>query len=313
MNGRSQRIAQAIAQQHRAPYDTGFTLVEILVVIAIIGVLVALLLPAIQTARESARRRQCSNNLRQLGVAAQLHLDDKKVFPATWVNGDERISWGLDLLPYLEESSLDAAWDHAAAWWEGPNAALIATPIAIYKCPTSPSPAVYEYASPDRPSLYASTDYKGCQGANASDPSVTHWKMSGWIWGVASRKYVAAEQVIDGLSQTILLVESVGGRTIYNPYNGPNIPTEIWYPTDGAWVGRSFSSVSPAKYAERMNSGQCTINCTNMYDFGPFSFHPEIAQVVLCDGAVRTLHIDIDPAVLSGLYTHRDGQTIGDY
>jgi hypothetical protein len=137
--------------------------------------------------------------------------------------------------------------------------------------------------------------------------------MSGWIWGVVSRKYVSAEQITDGLSQTILLVESVGGRTIYNPYNGPNIPTEIWYPTDGAWVGRSMSSVSPVKYADRVKSSQCTINCLNMYDYGPFSFHHDLAQCILCDGAVRTLHTDIDPAVLSGLYTYHDAQTIGTY
>src|SRR6476620_9339383 len=83
----------------------GFTLVEILVVIAIIGVLVALLLPAIQAAREAAQRSQCMNNLKQIGLAVQVHIDSKKILP-TGRNGTDSssLAWSFYLLPYLEEN-----------------------------------------------------------------------------------------------------------------------------------------------------------------------------------------------------------------
>jgi hypothetical protein len=213
----------------------------------------------------------------------------------------------------MEETALADGWDETVAWWESTNPPLVATPLAIFKCPSSPSPPTYEFEAVGRPSLYATGDYRGCQGANASDPSVAHWNKSGWIWGVVSRKYVSAAQITDGLSQTILLVESVGGRTIYGPKTGATYPKEIWYPTDGAWVGRLFSSVSPIKYGERMKMSQCGVNCANLYDYGPYSFHTGVAQTVLCDGAVRMLAEDIDPAVLCGLYTYHDEQVIGTY
>src|SRR5262249_29647509 len=93
----------------------GFTLVELLVVIAIIGVLVALLLPAVQAARESARRIQCSNNLKQIGVALQNHHDAIKTFPPgqihTTSSGEPyTTTWGIELLSYLEQSSLQGLW-----------------------------------------------------------------------------------------------------------------------------------------------------------------------------------------------------------
>jgi prepilin-type N-terminal cleavage/methylation domain-containing protein len=294
----------------------GFTLVELLVVVAIIGVLVALLLPAVQQARESARRAECANHLKQLGIAAQLYHNDHGHFPGSWVGGDESISWGLSLMRYVEEHALRDAWDDDRKWWEGANRDLVATPIEVYRCPTSPAPATYEYVEPNRPLVYAATDYKGCQGANAADPLVSHWGIRGWPGGVVSRKYVSAKDITDGLSATILLVESVGGKDLYGSDGGPArspLRAQIWWPTDGAWVGRAMSSVSPTNYANRLGIGSCTVNCSNMYDYGPYSFHPGMAQTILCDGAVRILTEPIDGAVLSGLYVYNDGEVRKDF
>lgn len=291
-----------------------FTLVELLVVVAVIGVLVSLLLPAVQRARESARRSQCANHLRQLGIAAQLHHNDRGVFPASWVNGDEGISWGISLSRYVEEHAVADAWEADLNWWDGNNRELVAKPITVYRCPSSPAPQVYEYVDPSRPRWYASSDYKGCDGALASDPAVSHWGLSGWQSGVVSRKFVSAANVVDGLSSTILLVESVGGKEIYGPDGGPAkppLPAQIWFPGDGAWVGRAMSGLMPKNYSERLKVARCTVNCSNIYDYGPYSFHPGLAQAVLCDGAVRALSEDVDPAVLCGLYVYYDGQAIG--
>src|SRR5262245_60953192 len=99
---------------------SGFTLVELLVVIAIIGVLVALLLPAVQAARESARRMQCSNNLKQIGLALHNHHDVLQVFPPgqihTSSSGEPYITtWGIELLTYMEQANLQARYDKTAA------------------------------------------------------------------------------------------------------------------------------------------------------------------------------------------------------
>src|SRR3954449_906745 len=108
---------------------TGFTLVEVLVVIAIIGILVAFLLPAIQAAREAARRNQCQNNLKQIGVAIQNHHDTRKVFPMGRNGIDQMaVSWAFFLLPYMEETAVYNSWDSKARVDDDKNANAMRTP-----------------------------------------------------------------------------------------------------------------------------------------------------------------------------------------
>src|SRR5262245_15335943 len=88
---------------------SGFTLVELLVVIAIIGILIALLLPAVQAARESARRSQCQNNLKQIGLAIQNYHDNKKFYPYSRI--EVRETWAVLIWPYMEQGGLADQWD----------------------------------------------------------------------------------------------------------------------------------------------------------------------------------------------------------
>jgi prepilin-type N-terminal cleavage/methylation domain-containing protein len=104
----------------RSNRASAFTLVELLVVIAIIGVLVALLLPAVQSAREAARRMQCTNNLKQVGIALHNHHDVLQVFPPgqvhTSASGEPyTTTWGIELLHYLEQANLQARYDKTLA------------------------------------------------------------------------------------------------------------------------------------------------------------------------------------------------------
>ena len=291
--------------------NAALTLVETIVVIAIIGVLVSLMLPALQRARELSRRLHCSNNLKQLGLAAHNYHHTKGEFPASWPNGNVSITWGRSLLPFLEKEQLQLAWDPNLKFLEGANGNLAGKPVATYKCPSAPSVSIYEYERTGYPRYYGTTDYKGCQGANASDPAVAHWGLVGWQQGVVSRKAVPIKDIADGLSNTFLLVESVGGLFLYNPQGDSwTVPT-IWTPTDGSWAGRALSSVSPVLYAKRWGLPRCTVNCSNMYDYGPYAFHPGGAQAALCDGTVMFLNEEIDGAVLAAFYAYKEGQLIG--
>jgi prepilin-type N-terminal cleavage/methylation domain-containing protein len=121
---------------------TAFTLVELLVVIAIIGVLIALLLPAIQAAREAARRAQCKSNIRQLGLACLTFEESKKIYPAaaSRLGSDEnlRADWGwLALtLPYYEQGALFRRIDQTRNWYAEENRVPVMTPLSIVRCPT---------------------------------------------------------------------------------------------------------------------------------------------------------------------------------
>ena len=133
----------------------GFTLVELLVVIAIIGMLIALLLPAVQVARESARRMQCSNNLRQLGIALQNYEAARKQLPpgyvadigsaerdpSTW-DGPAGWGWGAFLLDYIEASNMSAQIDLDQPLWAAGNAELIETTIPTFLCPSVSGPTL---------------------------------------------------------------------------------------------------------------------------------------------------------------------------
>ena len=123
----------------------GFTLIELLVVIAIIGVLIALLLPAVQSAREAARRMQCGNNLKQLGLAMANFENAMEEFPignmcctpgsgGSWVGHTAFIQ----LLPYLEQSTAVKTFNLDARWGEGGNAIIVARQFNVYQCPSDP-------------------------------------------------------------------------------------------------------------------------------------------------------------------------------
>ena len=121
---------------------TGFTLVELLVVIAIIGVLVALMLPAIQAAREAARRTSCNNNLKNLGVAALNFHDSHKKLPtsnrAAGVTNAPRYAWATLMLPYFEEQNVFDQYDFKSNWSKPTNFAIVGTRLPVFECPSVP-------------------------------------------------------------------------------------------------------------------------------------------------------------------------------
>ena len=144
----------------RRQHAEAFTIVELLVVLAIIGLLVALLLPAVQVARESARRVQCNNNLKQLGLALHAYHGTLGTFPAGVIDSDHDFRDGLHsgfvlLLPFIEQDILYHAYDFDASWRSPVNLLIAQTRLQLLICPSSGSTVPQDGGVPGAPTDYA--------------------------------------------------------------------------------------------------------------------------------------------------------------
>ncbi len=218
--------------------NRAFTLVELLVVIAIIGILVALLLPAIQAAREAARRSQCINNLKQFGIALHnYHISNKKFPNGWWVrNAPDGFyaNANTKLLPYFEEASLHNIYDQNEAWYDQkvPPAVAVsvgAIPIPVFNCPSTSEPNPIQHPEltrilgGSRNSVFGTTDYAYCKGAtDAYCLELKSWTLGSKVdfqpgpvdrslQGVFSIQWGASiRQITDGTSNTIAVGEASG-------------------------------------------------------------------------------------------------------
>jgi prepilin-type N-terminal cleavage/methylation domain-containing protein/prepilin-type processing-associated H-X9-DG protein len=205
----------------------GFTLVELLVVIAIIGILIALLLPAIQAAREAARRTECQNHLKQVAIALQTYHDTQQSFPMGRDKPNQfGVSWAFRLLPQIEETAIYAAFNKAVRVDDPANERAMRTPIETYACPSRRKAAADRNfdnndAAPDadKQGVASLGDYAanaghhvetGMQNLSADDtfsPGAVDTTVAGPIY---SGSRINARRVTDGLSSTI----GVGERHI---------------------------------------------------------------------------------------------------
>jgi prepilin-type N-terminal cleavage/methylation domain-containing protein/prepilin-type processing-associated H-X9-DG protein len=196
-------------QPFRRPESSGFTLVELLVVIAIIGTLVGLLLPAVQAARESARRMSCSNNLKQVGLGIVNYEQARKVFPSGRDTKNQYgVSWAFRLLPYAEQTQIFNAYDKTARVDDVKNSTAMRTPVSTFYCPSRRSPlADRNFDNDDQPPQVLSAAAGGDYAANAgsyfnysvASGSTFDPKQGGPIHTYSS---VKPQQVTDGLSKT---------------------------------------------------------------------------------------------------------------
>ncbi|HMC11106.1 MAG TPA: DUF1559 domain-containing protein, partial [Pirellulaceae bacterium] len=208
-------------------YRRGFTLVELLVVIAIIGVLVALLLPAVQAAREAARRSQCMNNLRQIGLALHTYHDTFRVFPPSYLtvpggggamgppdseNGDAGPGWTalMLLLPQIEQANLYNSFDINTTAWSAKNATVAQTPVKTYICPSANHhPITYPVVNDSGKTL--ATFARGHYVANAGrldiwdEPTADLSRIADGPFYRNSRTRMA--DITDGLSNTVFFGE----------------------------------------------------------------------------------------------------------
>jgi prepilin-type N-terminal cleavage/methylation domain-containing protein len=193
-----------------------FTLVELLVVIAIIGILVALLLPAVQAAREAARRTQCGNQIRQWGLAAHNYHDTFQSFPMTnaqnYLPNTQGFSPQARILPFIEQANLQAKLDFALPAFTGPFNALVpnpqfaavfAAPIKVALCPSDPAPVLNVGAGG---SQYSGINYMVSYGSGTKANYDLRWPTDGFVYENAGARF---GDVTDGTSNTVFMSETV--------------------------------------------------------------------------------------------------------
>lgn len=194
-----------------------FTLVELLVVIAIIGILVALLLPAVQAAREVARRASCTNNLRQCGVALHNYHDSYRAFPGIY--GSRDFSVQARLLPYIEQGNVKGLIDYnqvllggnqGAVYLNPVQAAAARTPLAVLRCPSDGMEDVFtEYLISQSGDAYAGGNYVVCQGTGTGTTYDFRYPTDGLFY---TGSVTGFRHMTDGSSHTLAMSETLLGN-----------------------------------------------------------------------------------------------------
>ena len=314
----------------------GFTLVELLVVIAIIGVLVSLLLPAVQAAREAARRTQCTNNLRQVGLALHTYHDTFRVFPPAYLtvpggspnmgspnpeSGDAGPGWTalMLVLPQIEQSSLYHSFDMNRPSWSPNNAPAAKQLVRTYICPSSSHHSkTYEVVDEegDARAVFARSNYVAHAGREGvwDLPNADLSRFADGTFYRNSRTRMA--EVSDGLSNTIFFGEQSGTRS------------------DATWVGIVPGAVTcpTSRYAFVDCEGaapQINVHSgPDPHEFPPlihppndpfgyvdemFSDHPNGCNVLLGDGSVRFASRSMNGATWAALATRAEGDAVGDW
>jgi len=287
----------------------GFTLVELLIVIAIIGTLVGLLLPAVQAVREAARRSSCQNNLRQVGIGFHNYEGAKGFYPTTVsVSGGPTHYWVAQILPYLDANPLASIYDYAVAFSHINNSAAVQCPLPFMSCPSTPGGPLPDPKFPVSAPYWGSVaaDYAGSQGVSntiwtSSVSYPTPGNADGFFTGKISQlggKGLRMKSITDGTSKSVGVVESAGRPQVW--YFGRMVPgsglavagskyvVNSGWPTANSFkVGGFTLDLSKSDPSQQYSSGPQMINGCNSYSI--YAFHPGGANLLFVDGSTRFL------------------------
>jgi prepilin-type N-terminal cleavage/methylation domain-containing protein/prepilin-type processing-associated H-X9-DG protein len=315
---------------HILPKDRrdGFTLVELLVVIAIIGILIALLLPAVQSARESARRTQCMNNLKQMALAVQNFNDIKKFMPPSRVE-NQYVTWAVIILPYMEEDNFYEQWDVTLPY-ANQNPDITRRPVLTYFCPSRRGP-FEAFSVANAPPVGALSDYAACGGTGTGNGygnrGNANNKANGvFVRGTATKDTanplklvewssdVRMNDILDGTSNTFLI-----GEKHIRMLNPAGTAPFVWGTADDRSVYDSRNANNYRRVAgiasdgtPRVISRDDSVHILQVLHNQTFgSRHRNVAcQFAFCDGSVRPYRETTALPVLTALATRKGGETM---
>ena len=307
----------------------GFTLVELLVVIAIIGILIALLLPAVQAAREAARRMQCTNNLKQIGVALHNYHDTHKSLPPGTLITNVAIPitpefcWASLILPFLEQQAIADQMQVTRgnlAWTIDPAGldllSLVQSPLSAFRCPSDITEETND-RNGDFTNAYGTSNYVASGGWGV-DYSAGAAALVADPHGIyAANRSFKLRDILDGTSNTLAAGEREGKNCFAGVWPGAENPSNVGGMNDATAVGFFVTPKINAELADGCGRGTS-------------SLHPGGATFLFCDGSVHFLSETIDydtgglvygqgltnaAVALMGTYQHLgirdDGQALG--
>ena len=274
--------------------QNGFTLVELLVVIAIIGVLIGLLLPAVQAARASARQLQCSNNLKQIGLAIINYESLNRYYPASYTTSPKHNCLTF-ILPYMDLQNVYDRFDLRYDWNKNVNVEAYKVNIPAFRCPFTNQ---FEDYNSDYTAdvLIESSAYSPLLKSGAITQRV--------LWeGMLPRGgvFVKSSQITDGLSNTFMYFEDAGRPFIYK---------EKKYQNKKSATGSKWADHESCFSTHNVCNGTDMINCNN--DNEIYSFHSNGCNFLFGDGSVHFIVQNINPETFISLFTSNGGEVIAD-
>jgi prepilin-type processing-associated H-X9-DG protein len=300
----------------------GFARIDLFVLITVVGVSISLLLPAVQTARESARQSQCANNLRQL-CSASLRFEQaqgyvppgrSKYIPPAEPKTRVHRGYMIWILPYLEQTNLASIYDPNADWYDAKNQKAIQTQVPLLYCPSSPDQPRTSSGTTNKLSWtgacidYGVVSALDQEAAKYQGVSSVKSMMRGFV-----RNKTRLSEVTDGLSNSILFIERAGlpdvwacGKKVDPAAVGT---TRADLAKQGVWaIGTVAYGVRGQTLDGLSHPGPYAVNRSNYK--GVYSFHPGYAHVAMGDGSVRALGEGIDIYAFFALCTIQAGDAL---